>query len=145
MAFSAYSLPRVEALVQYLHATAGFPIKSTWLATIKAGKYVMWKGLTFYNTDKYFPESRETIKVHMVQTHQGVCSTKPKPTKSAPAEVATTETPVPLLPGILSIKIHIYEEPIRKMYTNDFGQFPIKVRSGNQYIMIKCNCDTNII
>jgi len=38
-AFSAYDLPSVEALVKYLHASAGFPVKSTWLAAIKAGNY----------------------------------------------------------------------------------------------------------
>ena len=51
-AFSAYDLPSVEALVHYLHATAGFPVKSTWLAEIKAGNYATWLGLTFYNAAK---------------------------------------------------------------------------------------------
>ena len=30
-AFSAYDLPSVEALVRFLHATAGYPVKNTWL------------------------------------------------------------------------------------------------------------------
>ena len=51
----------------------------------------------------------------MVQIRQGVSSKKPKPTKSTPDKVATTETPVLLLPIILFSEIHIYEEPIRKM------------------------------
>ena len=35
-AFSAYDLPSVEGLVQYSHAAAGFPVRDTWLKSIKA-------------------------------------------------------------------------------------------------------------
>ena len=31
---SVYDLPRVEALVRYMHAAAGFPVKSAWLKAI---------------------------------------------------------------------------------------------------------------
>jgi hypothetical protein len=37
LALNAHDLPSVGALVHYLHAAAGFPVKSTWLAAIKAG------------------------------------------------------------------------------------------------------------
>ena len=45
-ALNAHELPSVGALVRYLHATAGFPVKSTWLGAIKAGNYASWPGLT---------------------------------------------------------------------------------------------------
>ena len=77
-AFSAYDLPSVEALVCYLHAAAGFPVKDTWLEAIKAGFYDSWPGLTFQNASRYCPRPDETIKGHMVQSRQGVRSTKPK-------------------------------------------------------------------
>ena len=32
---NVYDLPSVEALVRYMHAAAGFPIRSTWLRAIK--------------------------------------------------------------------------------------------------------------
>jgi hypothetical protein len=44
-ALSATDLPSVGALVHYLHAAAGFPVKSTWLAAIKASNYTSWPGL----------------------------------------------------------------------------------------------------
>ena len=81
----------------------------------------------------------------MIQTCQVFRSTKPKPNKSTPAKLAATETPVPLLPYILSRNIHIYEYPIRRMYTNDLGCFPIRARSSNQYIVIAFHCNTNTI
>ena len=69
---SAYDLPSVEGLVQYLHAAEGFLIKSTWLAAIKTGNYATWPGLTYSDASKYYPESTETIKGHMTQLSQGV-------------------------------------------------------------------------
>ena len=36
-AYSAYDLPSVEALIPYFHATAGYPVRSTWLKSISAG------------------------------------------------------------------------------------------------------------
>ena len=81
----------------------------------------------------------------MIQTHQGVCSTKPKPNKSAPTKVAANETHEPLLPCITSSDINIYEDPIRNLYTNECIRFPICKQSGYQYIMIAFHCDYNII
>ena len=143
--FSAYDIPSVEGPMHYLHDASRFPVKSMWLAAIKSGNYATCPGLNFYNAAKYFLESRETIKGHMVQTRQGIRSTKTKPTKTTPAKVAVTEPPVPLLPKILSSEIHIYDEPIRKLYTNDCGCFPIQARGFNHYIMIAFHCGSNTI
>ena len=35
--YSAYDLPRVDCLVWYFNATAGFPVRATWLKAIKVG------------------------------------------------------------------------------------------------------------
>ena len=56
--------------------TEGFPVKSTWLKAIKKGNFESWPGLTYTNAAKYFPHSVENLKVHMVQSSQGVRSTK---------------------------------------------------------------------
>ena len=39
VALNPNDLPSVGALIRYFHAVAGFPVKSTWLAAIKAGNY----------------------------------------------------------------------------------------------------------
>ena len=111
--------PSVGALVRYLHAAAGFPVKSTWLAAIKAGNYASWSGLTYANASKYYPVPIETLQGHLKQTRMGVRSTKvtqpllptsqpDKPTgqlappctyvevtKSTPAPAAATPIPMP--------------------------------------------------
>ena len=72
----AYDLPSLEALVRYMHVAAGFPVKSTWLKAINKGNFTTWPGLTYSNEAKYCPQSVENLKGHMVQSSQGVRSTK---------------------------------------------------------------------
>ena len=136
-ALSASDLPSVGALVRYLHAAAGFPVKSTWLAAIKAGNYASWPGLTYTNASKYCPVSVESIKGHLTQSRQGVRSTKPKPEPAPPAP-----TPAPSTASKLLV---ISTEPISKLYSDDTGRFPIRSRSGNNYIMLAYHVDTNAI
>ena len=42
-------------------------------------------------------------------------------------------------------ELHIWDQPISKLYTDDCGRFQIRSRSGNEYIMIAYHCDSNII
>ena len=63
-AFSDYDLPSVEALIRYFHTASGFPVRDTWLKSIKAGKFASWPGLTYQNAAKACPSptisSRDT-------------------------------------------------------------------------------------
>eukprot|EP00804_Cyclotella_cryptica_P023279 CCRYP_000441-RA/>CCRYP_000441-RA protein AED:0.42 eAED:0.42 QI:0/-1/0/1/-1/1/1/0/227 len=79
------------------------------------------------------PASTETVKGHLKQTRQGLRSTKTKPPKPA------------LAPSAPSHELHVYIEPVSKLYTDDMGRFPIRSRSGNQYIMLAYHCDSNAI
>ena len=142
-AFSAYDLPSVEALVRYFHAAAGFPVKDTWLAAIKQGNYDTWPGLTYNNAAKYCPSANETLKGHMVQTRQGVRSTKPK--KPATQSPAPEEQPPEKVDQSPSQELFVQVVHTSKLYTDDCGRFPIKARSGNQYLMIAYHRDSNAI
>ena len=71
-AFSAYEFTSIEAFVIYFHAAAGYLVRDTWLKAIKAGNYDSWPVLTYINATNYCPLEDYTIKVHMVQTRQGV-------------------------------------------------------------------------
>ena len=165
-AYSAYHLPSVRALVRYFHAAAGFPVRATWLQAIKAGNYESWPGLTYNNAARYCPSADETIKGHMVQSRQGVRSTKPKEAREQPEPAVVAESPVssrtrsktapptinlprvepaPDLPAEKSGELHIRVAHISRIYTDDTGRFPVRSRSGNQYVMIAYHCDSNAI
>jgi hypothetical protein len=106
-ALNMHDLPSVGALVHYLHAAVGFPVKSTWLAAIKAGNFASWPGLTYANASKFCPSSDETIKGHPSQVRQGLSSTKPR-----------MRPPIPLLtlPSRPSKEMHIWSDPISKLF-----------------------------
>ena len=87
----------------------------------------------------------------MVQSSQGVRSTKnkkppPRGTKKGIFKVAPEEEEMDdIPPPIKTKKLHIWDQPISKLYTDDCGWFPIRSRSGNEYIMIAYHCDLNNI
>ena len=89
---NVYSLPSIPNAIKYLHAAAGFPPKSTWLAAIKAGNFITWPGLTVKTVGKKFPESDEMTKGHMKLQRMNVRSTK---TVDVMDENENSPTPTP--------------------------------------------------
>ena len=128
-----HDLPTTQALVAFLHATAGYPVKSTWLRAIKNNFYKSWPGLTYTLIAKYCPTADATIQGHMAQPQQHIQST----THTA-AHRQTLPQPPPHTVDIFSI-------PLNKIFTDDTGRFHPRARSGNQYIMIALHADTNAI
>jgi hypothetical protein len=80
-------LPSIGALVGFYHACLGFPVKQTWLDTIKASNCNTFEGLTYSNAARYCPDINETIMCHLAQQCQDVRSRKPKLALPAPLEV----------------------------------------------------------
>ena len=113
---NSHNLPSVCALVNYLHACAGFSVRSRWLAAIKAGIFSSWAGLTYTNAAKYFPLSVETLKGHMTQTRQGKRSTKPKPAIYDGLPDTNNQ-----LPPKKAKELYVYTDPISKLYTDNMG------------------------
>eukprot|EP00804_Cyclotella_cryptica_P021036 CCRYP_019785-RA/>CCRYP_019785-RA protein AED:0.43 eAED:0.49 QI:0/0/0/1/1/1/2/0/149 len=73
---NVYELPSIQQTIWYLHAAAGFPAKTTWMAAIWRGNYDTWPLVTNANVHKHFPQSEETQQGHMYSQRQGVRSTK---------------------------------------------------------------------
>ena len=123
----------MKSLVRYFHAASGLPVRSTWLDTIKASNFASWPGLTYQDAAKYCPLSDETLKGHMSQTRHNVCSTKPKPPTSAKLQ-ALPASPLDH-PAEGTNDVHSWYNPISKLYSDDTGSFPFRLRSGNRYVM----------
>ena len=140
---NAYAMSSVKALFRFLHTAAGFPVKSTWLVAIRAGNYATWPGLTYKNTKTYHPTTRETLKGHMTQTHQGERSINRKATPSNQTrEVSQISSNIP---ATKSNELFVILKPVSKLYTDDMGQVPICSRFGHRYIMLAFHCDSNAI
>jgi hypothetical protein len=76
---------------------------------------------------------------HLSQQGQNVRSTKPKPTSSAPLVVLPPPIEAP------SNQVFVVTKPVSKLFTNDNGRFPVRARSGNQYVMVAFHADGNLI
>eukprot|EP00804_Cyclotella_cryptica_P000067 CCRYP_013730-RA/>CCRYP_013730-RA protein AED:0.38 eAED:0.38 QI:0/-1/0/1/-1/1/1/0/252 len=122
--------------VCYLHGAAGFPNKSTWLATICNENNSTWTLINNENANKHFPESEETQQGHMHGQRQGVSSTKPM--YPAPGKMCN---PVPLLSQTKDILIRVHNN----LYSNQTGKFPHLSSCGNWYQMILHHVNSNSI
>ncbi len=61
------NLPSISALVSFYHACLGFPVKQTWLNTIRAGNCDTFNGLTYSNVARYCPNADKTMLGHLSQ------------------------------------------------------------------------------
>jgi hypothetical protein len=136
-AFNAHDLPSVGALVHYLHAAAGFPVKSTWYLVIchqgRQSRQLAWFCMPMPRNIAH--PAMKTSKA-ISPKYAKARSTKPK----APPTVAP-----PTSPASSSKQLHVWSEPISKLYTDDMGRFSVRSRSGNQYIMLVHHSDSNAI
>ena len=135
----AYDLPSTPALVAYLHATAGYPVRQTWLDAIKRGAYATWPGLTYTLAARHCPTADETYKGHMAQPRQHLRSTRPPVGRPpAPIDLCATLDNMPDATDFCVI-------PINQIFSDDTGRFAPRARSGNQYIMVALHRPSNAI
>ena len=80
------------------------------------------------------------FKGDLTQTRQGSRSTKPKPCNNEALPDSTSQ-----LPDVKSRKLYVVIEPIRKIYTDDMGHFPVRSCSGNHYFILVYHVETNVI
>ena len=84
---SVYDIPSTKQAIKWMHAVCDYPVKSTWLKSIKAGNYVGLPMLNERNVQKYYPRTIETAKGHLNQLRKKVRSTKDK---TVPLETCDT-------------------------------------------------------
>ena len=137
---NVYELPSIEHTIRYLHASAGYPTKETWLKAIRQphSSYSTWPLVNVKNVNKHFPESEETQKGHMKSQRQGVRSTKITPKKQEPQETQQEQ------PTENDIIIRTYDTN-DTMYTDQTGKFPHTSSRGNRYQMILFHVASNSI
>uniref|UniRef100_A0A7S4ELS1 Uncharacterized protein n=1 Tax=Pseudo-nitzschia australis TaxID=44445 RepID=A0A7S4ELS1_9STRA len=74
-AANAYTIRPTTTLLQYLHATAGFPPLSTFKDGIARNAYITWLGLTVALVDALLQESPYTALGHLHKLKQGIHQT----------------------------------------------------------------------
>ena len=140
IAANAYSLPSIPQTIRYLHATAGFPTKDSWIKAINNGNYATWPGITAELVSKHFPDSVETQKGHMKKQRQNVRSTK----KKMPAEESNGDEELTRSITKQNIMVKIFNAS-ETVYSDQTGRLPVQSSRGNTSIMVFFDVDANYI
>ena len=141
VANNVYNLPSIEAVVRYLYATAGFPVKQTWCQAIAKGNYTTWPALTLDIVQKYYLQAEETSMGTISQIRKNIRSTKDKQKINSTIHPSMNSQPKSI--GCKQVFIYICHSS--RMHADQAGKFPCVARSGNQYLMIAYVVDPNLI
>ena len=128
-------------LIQFYHATMGYPCTPTWCKAIITGYFKGCPGLTAACVRRFIKVVEETEMVHMDQQQQGTLSTK-----LVFVDPDTMEE-VPQLPNNYR-RHHVYMKITDldgKLYSDQTGRFPITSNRGNCYVVVFYAVDGNYI
>ena len=141
----------IKALVQYSHAALFSPVLSTLETALRKGYVKDLPGLTLTNLRKHPPVTPATAKGHIKQTRQGVKSTK-NDSYTLPLlpedDEADTTFPQQLHDGNRTHHAYaavIDRSPTGKIFTDQTGRFVIPSSTGNNYLFVLYDYDSNYI
>ena len=140
--------------IAFYHATCFSPVISTWCDAIDAGHFTTWPELTSARVRKHLPRgSIPMIKGHLHQQRANIQSTKKHPNNPVIETTPTTTependfTPTPTSPpeqrsGAVLVQII---EITGKSYSDQTGKFLATSSSGNNYVLVLYEYDSNSI
>jgi hypothetical protein len=142
--------PTEANLIAYAHATLFSPVLSRLESAISKGFLTNFPGLTLAGLRRNPPQSLATAKGHQDQTRQNIRSTKNKPTVIPPDETTTpAHQEDDFHPAHLDTRSHqcfvTFMEATGQVYTDQTGKFVSPSSTGNNYIMILYDYDSNHI
>jgi hypothetical protein len=132
-----YEQKSIQDTITYLHSYFFSPVPYTWLKAIQNGQFATWPSVTVENVRKYLPKSDATSKGHMNQIRQNIRSTQPDVEQPAPETDLVEEEKCNFIYSAVMDTNHIY--------TDLTGRFPTTSLSGNKYILILYDYDSNIV
>ena len=157
---NSITLPHKAAeLVAFSHAALFSPVLSTLSTALTKGYIPGFPGLSPQSVNKYPPHSIATHKGHLDQSRKNQRSTKkyanPKQHRKAtktpsPVQQEDSEDFPPLItngertnylyPAVIELT-----QPAGTIHTDQTGKFPVQSKSGNNYLLILYDYDSNYI
>jgi hypothetical protein len=136
-AHNVYEQKSIQDTITYLHSCCFIPVPDTWLKAIQNGHFATWPSITVENVRKYLPKSDATSKGHMNQIRQNIRSTQPAVEQPAPETDMVQEDKCNY--------IYYVVMDTNQIYTDLMGRCPKTLLSGNKYILILYDYDSNIV
>ena len=113
------------------------------MKAIGKGNYAGWPLLTVENVHKHYPETDETPMGRLNQTRAHVRSTNPKRAALQECTAEELKALVGKKEKDVYFKIIDTRDVKHTIYSDQTGQFPVRARSGNRYIMVMVEIDSN--
>jgi len=130
---NAYTIRPMKKVMQYLHATAGFPPLKTFIAAIERNAYLTWPGLNKSNVTTLLEPSPYTAMGHLHMISQGIRSTQPR----VPHRHTTNHR--------ISVNV-VPTTQLKYTVASDLpGRYPITSARGHKYIFLMVDYDSNYI
>jgi hypothetical protein len=136
-AHNVYEQKSIQDTITYLHACCFSLVKDTWLKAIKNGQFATWPSITVENVRKYLPKSYATAKGHMNQIRQNIRSTKPA--------VVEPNLESDMVQEDKCNYIYAAVMDTNQIYTDLTGRFTTTSLSGEKYILILYDYDSNSV
>ena len=143
---TAYETDIIPNLIKYLHASAGYPAKRTWVRAIKMNYYAGWPGLTVKRVLRHLGPCEHTTNGHMKLINQGISSTTKPPRKRKKTPRSRSHA--------LSVKIIETDDVVTTLTPGELngligtdlpGRYPITSARGHKYIFVLYDEDANYI
>jgi hypothetical protein len=135
-AHNVYEQKSIQDTITYLHECC-FRVQYNWLKAIQNGHFATWPSITVENVRKYLQKSDATAKGHMNQICQNIWSTKP--------DVLEPILESDMLQEYKYNYIYAAIMDTNQIYTDLTGRFPTTSLSGNKYILILNDYDSNSV
>eukprot|EP00804_Cyclotella_cryptica_P009708 CCRYP_011254-RA/>CCRYP_011254-RA protein AED:0.28 eAED:0.25 QI:0/-1/0/1/-1/1/1/0/682 len=140
-----YECTNTNQLINFYHATMGYPVVSTWCKAIDKGYFRGWNGLTSDRVRKFIRPSSPSEQGHMDQSRAYIRSTRQSPnTSSTPTDHMTEHPQAPNNNKTNVVYMSIIEVD-GQLFTDQTGRFPVTSNRGNNYIVIFYAVDPNFI
>ena len=153
-AYNAYTIKAVPDLINYYHATLGYPPVNSWINQINLGFFNDWPGLTADRVRRHCTKKLNTYYGYQKLHSKNTQSTKPTDTETDqdqqpedqvnPEEEQREPRPQSKAHDI-SIKICDATE-LRNLIATDLpGRYPVESARGHKYIYLLYDHDTNYV
>jgi hypothetical protein len=136
--------------IAFVHASLFSPQLSTWCKAIDEGRLTTFPDITSAQVKRHPPQSVPMVKGHLDQQRSNLRSTKPKVTLSAsvdPDDINFDTNPVVQDPPAARTQFLYadFAEVTGKIFTDPTGRFVTTSSSGNAYMLVVYDYDSNFI
>jgi hypothetical protein len=136
-AHNDYEQKSIQDTITYLHGCCFSPVTDTWLKSIQNGHFATWPSVTVENVHKYLAKSDAMAKFHLNQFRQNIRSTQ--------QVVVVTDPETDMVQEEKCHYLYATTLETNQIYSDLTGRFPTTSLSGNKYILILYDYDSNSI